>query len=154
LVYQTVKLERTGVQPVRFELRHSVAQNRGMTDPIWLERVIEWYENESDARAGEVLLEAVALRELQLHWQTPETEPMIEMYEVTEQQRLFVEHQVGFPLNFSRYTYYLTAYTNDLEAQASAGGFMGLYAPPRMLPAFPEAVRVAPNPHDQLTDLS
>jgi hypothetical protein len=129
---------------VLFQYQHSIKHTHAMTDPIWLERVLEWYDNNTDAFVGEVLLCEVSLLKLQDHWHVPRHNPMVEMYRVTEEQRLFMEKQAHFQLDFLRFKYYLAATSTDLDAQEAAGGYMGLYAPPRILPAFPTATRVAP----------
>jgi hypothetical protein len=115
-----------------------------MTDPIWLERVLEWYDNDTHAFVGEIQLNAVSLLTLQDHWDVPRNNPMVDMFRVTEKQRSFMEQQAHFQLDFLHFKYYLAATSTDLAAQEAAGGCMGLYAPPRVLPAFPTATRVAP----------
>jgi hypothetical protein len=44
--------------------------------------------------------------------------------------------------DFDMFDYQLIAYTNDFERMKAEGGYAGLYAPPRILPAFPDAKRV------------
>jgi len=46
--------------------------------------------------------------------------------------------------DLARFSYFLSAYTTDWEATKQAGGFMGLYPPPKDLTGLPDLVKVKP----------
>jgi hypothetical protein len=110
-----------------------------MKEPSWLLRVIECFRNETQEPVSESVLPPVPLPELQQKWGLPPDAPLVECLYIGEQQAGFFRDLVGITFDFSRYSYFLTAYTTDLEATKREGGFMGLFPPPRELPALPEA---------------
>ena len=115
-----------------------------MHEPSWLARAIEYFSNETDELIGEFALPQVDISELQRIWDAPPDEPMIECFSIEEEQAPFFRELVGIEFDFAQYSYFLTAYTTDWEATKRAGGYMGLYPPPRELPAFSAARRVMP----------
>ena len=115
-----------------------------MSEPSWLVRVVEYFSNETDELGGEFALPQVELSELQRLWGAPPDEPMVECFSIEEEQAPFFREVAGIEFDFPRYSYFLAAYTTDWEATKREGGYMGLYPPPRELPAFPEARRVMP----------
>lgn len=112
--------------------------------PHWLARTIEVYSAEDESLVDEHLLPDVDLASLQHHWRRPVDDPMLEAFEVTEDQRPFVESLTGLKLNFRNNSYFLAAHTTDSHATRVDGGFMGRFPPPRDLPAFPDAKPVRP----------
>jgi hypothetical protein len=68
---------------------------------------------------------------------------MLEMFEATEAQCEFLE-SVGLVPKFREFSYFLAAHTTDWDAMNRDGGFLGSFAPPRHLPAFPEAIQIRP----------
>jgi hypothetical protein len=115
-----------------------------MKEPSWLERVIEYFSNETDELVGEIALPPVELATLQSLWGALPDEPMVECFSIEEEQAPFFRMLVGIEFDFARYSYFMTAYTTNWEATKHEGGFMGLLPPPRELQAFPEAKRVMP----------
>lgn len=112
--------------------------------PTWFERTLEVYSEEDESLVDEHVLPAVDLALLQRSCGQPADEPMFDMFEVTEAQRAFVESLTGLKLDFRKYSYFLAAHATDPRAMEDQGGFMGRFAPPRELPAFPDAKRVKP----------
>ncbi|MEJ7577308.1 MAG: hypothetical protein WKF74_09930 [Pyrinomonadaceae bacterium] len=115
-----------------------------MREPSWLVRVIEYFSNETDELLGEFALPQVEIAELQRIWNAPPDEPMVECFSIEEEQAQFFRELAGVEFDFARYSYFLAAYTTDWEAPKREGGYMGLFPPPKELPAFPEARRVMP----------
>jgi hypothetical protein len=115
-----------------------------MREPSWLVRVVEYFSNETDELVGEFVLPQVELSKLKRVWNAPVDEPMVECFSIEEEQAQFFRELAGIEFDFARYSYFLAAYTTDLEASKREGGYMGLFPPPRDLPAFPEARRVLP----------
>lgn len=115
------------------------------TEPSWLERTVEVYDNTSDEYVAEYPLGEVSLAELQSLWSQPASEPMVDIYAVTERLQVeFVQRMLGTFMDCERYSYFIAAATTDLTAMREAGGYMGRFPPPRTLPAFPDATRVLP----------
>jgi hypothetical protein len=98
--------------------------------PPWLVRLVAAYSNETDGLVAEHELPTVDLADLQRLWDQPADEPMLDLFEVTEVQRRFVEAALGHALDLARNSYFLEARCSDPEAMRRAGGFMGRYAPP------------------------
>ncbi len=115
-----------------------------MTEPGWLVRVIEYFSNETDVLLGEIALPRVELSELQRLWGAPPNDPMVECFSIEGDQAPFFRELASIEFDFARYSYFIAAYTTDWEATKREGGYMGLFPPPRELPAFPEARRVMP----------
>ena len=115
-----------------------------MKEPSWLVRVVEYYSNQTDEMVGQFALPQVELAELQRLWDAPPNEPMVDCFSITEDQALFFREVASIEFDFARYSYFLAAYTTDWEATERDGGYMGLFPPPRDLPAFPKAKRVMP----------
>ena len=115
-----------------------------MSKPSWLVRVVEYFSNETDELVGEVALPQVELSELRRLWDAPPGEPMVECFSIEEEQAPFFRELAGIEFDFARYSYYLAAYTTDWEATKREGGYMGLFPPPKEMPAFLEARRVMP----------
>jgi hypothetical protein len=69
---------------------------------------------------------------------------MVECFSIEEEQAPYFRGLGGVEFDFARYSYFLAAYTTDWEAMKREGGYMGLFPPPRELPAFPGARRVIP----------
>jgi hypothetical protein len=115
-----------------------------MGEPSWLVRVVEYFSNETDKLAGEVALPKVELSELQVLWNAPPDDPMVECFSIGEGRAQFFRDLVGIEFDFVSYSYFMAAYTTDLEAARREGGYMGLFPPPRELLAFPDARRVMP----------
>jgi hypothetical protein len=116
-----------------------------MSEPSWLVRVIEYFSNETDELIGEFALPQVELSEIQRLWSAPPDEPMVECYAIEKEQASFFRELAGIEFDFVRYSYFLAAYTTDWETTKREGGYMGLFPPPKELPAFPEARRVMPS---------
>lgn len=115
-----------------------------MNEPSWLVRVVEYFSNETDELVGEFALPQVALAELQKIWNAPPDEPIVECFSIEEEQAQFFRELAGIEFDFRQYSYFMAAYTTDWEATKREGGYMGLFPPPRELPAFPGARRVLP----------
>ncbi len=115
-----------------------------MSEPSWLVRVIEYFSNETDELIGELNLPQVELSELQRLWGAPPDEPMVECFSIEEEQAPFFREFAGIEFDFARYSYFLSAYTTDWEAMKREGGYMGLFPPPKELPAFAGTRRVMP----------
>ena len=115
-----------------------------MKEPSWLERVIEYFSNETDELVGEIALPPIELATLQGLWGAPQSDPMVECSSVEEEQAPFFRAAAGVEFDFARYSYFLAAFTNDWEATKREGGYMGLFPAPRELPASPDARRVIP----------
>jgi len=115
-----------------------------MKEPSWLVRVIEYFSNENDELVGEFALPQIELADLQRVWRAPSDAPMVECFSIGEEQAPFFRESAGIEFDFARYSYFLAAFTTDWEATKREGGFMGLFPPPRELPAFLEARRVLP----------
>jgi hypothetical protein len=115
-----------------------------MSEPSWLVRVVEYFSNETDELVGEFALPQVELSELQRLWGAPSDEPLVECFSIEEEQAPFFREVTGIEFDFPQYSYFLAAYTTDWEATKREGGYLGLYPPPRELPAFPEARLVMP----------
>jgi hypothetical protein len=115
-----------------------------MSEPSWLVRVIEYFSIETDELVGEFALPQVELSELQRLWGAPPDEPMVECFSIEEERAPFFREMASIEFDFARYSYFLAAYTTDWEATKREGGYMGLYPPPKELPAFAEARRVMP----------
>ena len=115
-----------------------------MKEPGWLVRDVEYFSNETDELVGEFVLPQVELSELQQIWNVPPDEPMVECFAIEEDQAPFFRELVAIEFDFARYSYFLAAFTADFEATKREGGYMGLYPPPRELPAFTEARHVMP----------
>ncbi|PZD73999.1 hypothetical protein C1752_01578 [Acaryochloris thomasi RCC1774] len=113
-----------------------------MTEPDWLARCIEYFSNETDELVGEFNLPQVELRDLQKLWNLPLDEPIVGGFEITEAQAQFFRDLASIDFDFTKYSFILDAYTTDWEATRRAGGYMGLFPPPRTLLAFPDAQRV------------
>lgn len=116
-----------------------------MPEPSWLVRVIEYFSNETDELLGEIALPPVELAELQQLWGTSPNDPMVECFSIDKEQAPFFRDLAGVEFDFARYSYFMAAYTTDWEATEREGGYMGLFPPPRELPAFPDARHVMPN---------
>ena len=112
--------------------------------PHWLARTIEVYSVEDGTLVDEHVLPPVELALLQQSWQRPADDPMLDLFEVTEDQRAIVESLAGLKLHFGHHSYFLAAHTTDARAMREEGGFMGAFAAPRELAAFPDARRVRP----------
>jgi len=69
---------------------------------------------------------------------------MVECFEIGDEQAMFLKELAEIEFDFTRYSYFLSAYTSDWEAMMREGGYIGLFPPPRELPAFPKARRVKP----------
>jgi len=69
---------------------------------------------------------------------------MVECYEIGHEQAAFLSRVVGLEFDLARFSYFLSAYTTDWEATKQAGGFMGLYPPPKDLTGLPDLVKVKP----------
>lgn len=65
------------------------------------------------------------------------------IYEVTEAQRPFVERLIGERLRFESFSYFVEATASETGETMDSEG-EAIYLPPRSLPAFPDARRVAP----------
>jgi|GEM_PF-3091056 len=115
-----------------------------MKEPGWLVRIVEYFSNETDEFVGEFALPQVELSKLQRIWDASPDEPMIECFSIEEEQAQFFRDLAGIEFNFARFSYFMAAYTTDWEATICEGGYMGLFPPPRELPAFSEARRVIP----------
>jgi hypothetical protein len=115
-----------------------------MREPSWLERVIEYFSNETDELVGEIALPPVELATLQGLWGAPPDDPVVECFPIKEEQAPFFRAVAGVEFDFARYSYFLAAFTSDWEATKREGGYMGLFPPPRELPGFPDARRVTP----------
>jgi hypothetical protein len=114
------------------------------TDPTWLVRLIEVYSIETEEFVREHQLPRVELVELQRLWGQPEDDPMFEMFEVTDAQRPFVEAALGSALDLDAHSYFLSTRCSDPDAMYRDGGFMGMFAPPQLLAAFPDAAPARP----------
>jgi len=115
-----------------------------MKGPSWLIRVVEYFSRDTDELVGEFALPHVELAELQKIWKAPPDEPMIECFSIEPEQAQFFRELAGIDFDFKQHSYFLAAYTVDWEASRREGGYMGLFPPPREMPAFPEARRVMP----------
>jgi hypothetical protein len=115
-----------------------------MKEPSWLIRCIEYFLNETDELVGEFALPQVELAELQKLWNLLPNEPMFECFSIQAEQAQFFRELASIEFDFAQYSYFLATYTTDWEASKRAGGYMGLFPPPRELPAFPETKRVMP----------
>jgi hypothetical protein len=113
-------------------------------EPSWLVRVVERYSNETDELTGEYILPEVGLSELQQVWNAAPTDPMVESFSIDPKQAQFLRGLAEIDFDFEQYSYFMSAYTTDWTATKQAGGYMGLFPPPRALPAFPDAKRVMP----------
>jgi hypothetical protein len=122
----------------------SSCEDQVMKEPSWLVRVVEYFSNETDELVGEIPLPQCELAELQRIWNAPCDEPMVECFSIEEDQALFFREFAGVDFDFTRYSYYLAAYTTDWEATRREGGYMGLFPPPLELPAFPDVRHVMP----------
>lgn len=112
--------------------------------PEWLVRIVECFSTETDALLDEVILPPIELSSLQEVWGRPTTDPMVECYEIGHEQAAFLSRVVGLEFDLARFSYFLSAYTTDWEATKQAGGFMGLYPPPKDLTGLPDLVKVKP----------
>jgi|SRR6266850_848609 hypothetical protein len=115
-----------------------------MKEPNWLVRVVERFSNETDELTGEFILPEVGLSKLQRVWNAAPTDPMVESFSIEAKQAQFFRSFVEIDFDFEHYSYFMSAYTTDWSATKEAGGYMGLFPPPRVLPAFPDARRVMP----------
>lgn len=115
-----------------------------MSDPEWLDRVVEWYSRKTDELEGECVLDGVVLARLQELWGMPSDNPMIDAFEVTPDHVDYLKQFADVNFDFEQFDYFVTAYCTDYEAMRRDGGFMGYFPAPRELPAFPEARRVRP----------
>ena len=84
------------------------------------------------------------MSDLQRVWNAPPTDPMVESFSIDSKQAQFLCSLAEIDFHFERYSYFMSAYTTDWSATKQAGGYMGLFPPPRALPAFPDAKRVMP----------
>jgi hypothetical protein len=100
------------------------------SQPTWLVRLVEVYSNETEALVASYELPAVDLAELQRLWGQPADEPMLNMFEVTEAQRPFLEGLLGRPLDLRKDAHFLGTRCSDPHAMRRDGGFMGKFAPP------------------------
>jgi hypothetical protein len=112
--------------------------------PHWLARTIEVYSVKSEQFVIEHRLPVVGIASLQQLWGRPSSDPMFDMFEVTEAQRPFLESLLELRFDFRSHSYFLSAHTTDWNAMRRDGGFMGMFAAPRELPAFPNLRRVKP----------
>jgi hypothetical protein len=115
-----------------------------MSEPSWLVRVVEYFSNETNELMGQFALPQVELSELQRLWNAPPDEPMVECFTIGVEQAPFFRALAGIDFDFARYSYFLAAYTADWEAMKREGGYLGLFLPPKELPASPYARRVMP----------
>ncbi len=118
-------------------------------DPKWLQRVVECYSKDTEELVSEHLLHSVALEELQALWGVSSDDPMVDGFDIDENQATFLQRCVDCNLDLNAYEYQLGAYTTDLEASKRDGGLMGRYPPPRELPAFPDAKKVKSKTSDR-----
>ena len=115
-----------------------------MKEPSWLVRVVERFSNETDELTGEFILPEVGLSRLQRVWDAAPTDPMVESFSIEAKQAQFLRSLVEIDFDFEHYSYFMSAYTTDWNATKQAGGYMGLFPPPRVMTAFPDAKRVMP----------
>src|SRR6187455_378642 len=112
--------------------------------PDWLTRTLEVYSNKNEELVAEHSLSNVPLATLQQLWQLPSTEPMVDVFQVREEQRMALEQLTGVTLNLIANSYFVAAHTTDWDATVRDGGFMGLFPRPRDVEAFPNARPVRP----------
>ena len=91
---------------------------------------------------GESPLCSVTLAELQQLWGVAADDPMFMEFLVGPEHVEFLQQHVSVLIDLERYDYFLGAVTTDWEAQRAAGGYLGQFAPPADLPAFPDSKRV------------
>ena len=115
-----------------------------MKEPEWLLRVVEYFSNRTEELEGEFVLPSIDLATLQRLWAAPHDQPMVECFPIEEGQAQFFRELAGIEFDFTHYSYFLTAYTTDWNATKGEGGYMGLFPPPRDLPAFPETRSIIP----------
>jgi hypothetical protein len=71
------------------------------------------------------------------------------VYEVTEDERAFVEEIHGARLDLDRYAYFIEAISPGSQSEViTLGSGQRIYMPPRTLPAFPDALPVRPRRRD------
>ena len=112
------------------------------SDPQWVQRNVSMFSNEDKSLVNEFILEEVELSELQELWNQPKTEPMFACFQVEPKHQKYIEGLINIKLDFNKYSYFVEASCTDWEAMKSDGGFLGEYAPPKILEAFPDAKRV------------
>ena len=71
-----------------------------------------------------------SLRDLQELWNLSGDDPMVECFDVSEEQASFLQDYVDTIINLNKYDYLLEACTSDFKKSKKDGGFMGLYPPP------------------------
>lgn len=120
-----------------------------MDQPRWLVRSLEVYSRATEEFLTEHQLPPVALETLQSLWGRPPTDPMLELFELTSDQCDAIESLLCINLDLVKHTYFLAAHSVDTEAAHADGGLLGRFAPPRELPAFPEAQRALPKTREQ-----
>jgi hypothetical protein len=109
-----------------------MTEDQDMSEPEWLERVVEWYEKApGDALVSEQRLCGVQLAELQKLWSLPATDPMVLCYPVGEAQRPYIEAHTGLSLRLDEFDYFVVCLTNDLDATLREDGYMGQYPAPK-----------------------
>ncbi len=114
-------------------------ERSGEEEPWWLVRTLEWFEKEPGAKLiGECDLETVQLAELQSRWNLSATDPMLNMYPVSESQRPYVQMHTDHVIRLDDYDYFIGCITKDWYAAQRDGGYMGLMPPPRNLPLPPK----------------
>ncbi len=115
-----------------------------LVDPIWVTRILACYSKSDESLVAEYDLEWVSLGEMQKLWHQPESEPMFGCFAVMPTHRNFIEKHTNIQFNFEAYEYFIEAICTDDKAMRLDGGFLGQYAAPRELQAFPDAKRVLP----------
>jgi hypothetical protein len=120
-----------------------------MKEPSWLVRTIKYFSNETEELVGEFTLPEVDLAAIQILWNQQPTEPMVDMFSIDESQSQYFRQIANIQFDFSHYSYFLTAHTADWDATKREGGYIGLYPPPKNLPAFPDAKPVMPKTSTQ-----
>lgn len=109
-------------------------------EPKWLVRLISCYDKETELLVSRHALPRIDLGLLQEYWGLPATEPMIDMFDINEVQAKFLcDIDSDLYFDFSKFDYFISAITTDLDQSKADGGFMGHYPPPESLPAFPDA---------------
>jgi hypothetical protein len=61
-----------------------------ISEPKWLKRIVECFDNKTEELVSEVVLPKIDIKLLQEHWRLPSNEPMVGVYNIDENQAKFL----------------------------------------------------------------
>ena len=115
-----------------------------ISDPHWLERVVEGYSKTNEELKFEFTISKISTHELHEMFSIPAEEPIVGCVEITKEISEKIKDKEEIEFDFENQDYFLATYATDLEQARSEGGLNGVIPSPKSFPSFPDLKPVKP----------